>query len=75
MKTSADLLGRLAKLGPQPAPPFESVPREYPKSAVWVERRLVVEGQFRGWTANKLLRQASFKGIREDKPTQEVRLE
>jgi bifunctional non-homologous end joining protein LigD len=75
MKTFADLLARLAKLGPQPVPPFESVPREYLKSAVWVEPRLVVEGQFRGWTTDELLRQASFKGCREDKPAREVKLE
>jgi hypothetical protein len=31
--------------------------------AVWAEPRLVVEGQFQGWTADRLLRQASFKGV------------
>lgn len=41
----------------------------------WVEPRLVADIQFRGWSPDKLLRQAAFKGLREDKPPQEVTLE
>jgi len=47
-RPSADLLGRLAKLSARPAPPFESVPREYLKSTVWLEPRRG-QGRFRGW--------------------------
>jgi bifunctional non-homologous end joining protein LigD len=74
MPIQRDLLARLAKLGPRPAPAFTAVPREYLKNAVWVEPRLVVEGQYRGWTTDKLLRQASFKGVREDKRAKDVRI-
>jgi bifunctional non-homologous end joining protein LigD len=74
-KIQRDLLARLAKLGPRPAPPFESIPREYLKRAVWVRPELVVEGEFTTWTADHLLRQAAYKGLREDKPVREVRHE
>ena len=45
------------------------------KGARWAEPRLVCEIQHRGWTSDGLLRQASFKGIREDKSADEVVLE
>jgi bifunctional non-homologous end joining protein LigD len=33
---------------------------------------LVVEVEYRGWTADQQLRHASFKGLREDKDAREV---
>jgi bifunctional non-homologous end joining protein LigD len=33
---------------------------------------LVVEANLRDWTADHLVRQAAFKGVREDKPAKEV---
>lgn len=41
----------------------------------WVEPRLVADIQFRGWSPDKLLRQAAFKGLREDKAPKDVKLE
>src|SRR5581483_10892953 len=42
---------------------------------VWVEPRLVCEVEFVEWTHDGRLRAPSFQGLREDKPTREVRQE
>lgn len=52
-------------------PPFAGKPgRE--RGVVWVKPQLVAEVEFRAWTASKTLRHASFLGLREDKPADEV---
>jgi bifunctional non-homologous end joining protein LigD len=54
---------------------FAEVPPSAAKEALWVKPELVAEVQFSTWTADNLVRQASFKGLREDKKATEVRRE
>ena len=42
------------------------------RGIVWVKPELVAEVEFRAWTASKTLRHASFVGLREDKPADEI---
>ncbi|MEA2930035.1 MAG: bifunctional non-ous end joining protein LigD, partial [Hyphomicrobiales bacterium] len=54
-------------------PAFGRVPdEERGRKAIWVEPKLVVEVSFAGWTAQKHVRHAVFKGVREDKPGREI---
>jgi bifunctional non-homologous end joining protein LigD len=56
----------------QPRPAFSSVPSEGARDAQWVQPKYVCEVKFATWTADNLVRQASFQGLREDKPAKQV---
>jgi bifunctional non-homologous end joining protein LigD len=56
----------------QPRPAFSSVPPDGAHDAEWVKPKYVCEVKFATWTADNLVRQASFQGLREDKPAKQV---
>ncbi len=55
--------------------PFAGVPAEVLRGVHWVKPQLVAQVSFSNWTADNLVRQAAFKGLREDKPAKSVQRE
>ncbi|HEY3540518.1 MAG TPA: DNA ligase D [Trinickia sp.] len=53
--------------------PFAEMPRERSRTRVhWVKPELVAECNFSEWTSERIVRQASFISLRQDKPADEV---
>jgi bifunctional non-homologous end joining protein LigD len=72
VKSAGELLRKLKPLE-IPRPAFantEDVPRA--RDLHWVEPKLVAEVEFGAITSAGILRQASYKGLREDKPAKSV---
>src|SRR5579863_177061 len=52
--------------------PFEKRPADAPRKASWVRPELVAQVSFSAWTHDNLIRQSSFRGLREDRVPEEV---
>ena len=70
-KTARELFARLERLRSDKRP-IEVPADERRKDVVWVRPELVIEAAFAGVTHGGVLRQGSFKGIREDKEAKDV---
>jgi bifunctional non-homologous end joining protein LigD len=68
--SAAALKKKLDAIAAKASPFPDEAGRE--RGIVWVKPELVAEIAFGSWTASKTLRHASFLGLREDKPADEV---
>lgn len=73
-KLKRDLRTQLNKLETTKLP-FAKKPADARRDVYWVRPKLVAQVRFATWTADNLVRQAAFLGLREDKSPTEVRRE
>ena len=73
-KTHGLLRDKLEKLRGGSSP-FKTLPEGVSRGVQWVKPELVAQVAFANWTADRLVRAAAFKGLREDKRAEEVEWE
>lgn len=72
LKAAQELFTNFKKIERQQPAVYGPVSAQAKRDVRWVEPTFVVEVEFRGWTANNMVRQAAFKGLREDKASTKI---
>ncbi|MFP3386783.1 ATP-dependent DNA ligase, partial [Tritonibacter sp. SIMBA_163] len=75
VKVAKELYKRLYAMRLDESPFAVPLTADERRGAKFVKPQLVAEIEFRAWTADKRLRHASFRGLREDKAASDVRWE
>lgn len=75
VKLAKDLYKKLNAMRQEKSPFATELTAEERRGAIFVKPQLVAEIEFRAWTADRRLRHASFRGLRDDKAAKEVILE
>jgi bifunctional non-homologous end joining protein LigD len=71
-KTATDLWQALQPLRSGSSPFATALDSEQARSVIWVKPKAVAQIEYRSWTDAGLIRHASFKALRDDKPARQV---
>ncbi len=69
---AAELFRRLSPIERKTSPFADKLDATARRQVRFVEPELVAEVEFRSWTADGILRHTSFRGLREDKPAEDI---
>jgi bifunctional non-homologous end joining protein LigD len=72
-RTASDVWRAAQPLRTSSSPFVDGLDAKQRRGVRWLRPELVAQVQYRAWTGDGILRHASFKGLREDKPVRMIR--